>query len=190
MTTLQTASTTFPIYLWGTPLCLYHAPALEQDFFTICQENIRSYDYFEEILDFWKKIFVFSLEELGAVCSKALRHPLLDNNRVKRTCCLVMISTSLCNISLFSGCWNINDCQAGVLPGDDAFFFKSNVKICGCHHHADGDNPHYQRPEEAQVLSSLRPSCRRWGWDRCAVPSRPWTAIIIFVIIIIVIILT
>ena len=52
---------------------------------------------------FLKKIFVFSLEELGTVCSKALRHPLLDNNRVKRTCCLVMIRTPLCYMSLFSG---------------------------------------------------------------------------------------
>ena len=182
MTTLPAASTTFPIYLWGTPLCLYHAPALEQDFFTICQENIRSYDYFEEILDFWKKIFVFSLEELGTVCSKALRHPLLDNNRVKRTCCLVMIRTPLCYMSLFSGliyrwCCNFSQEQCEDL--------RITIMLI-----AHGDNHHCQRPEEDQVLSSLRPSCRRWGSDRCAVPSRPWTAIIIIVIIIIVIIIT
>ena len=107
---------------------------------------------------------------------------------VKRTCCLVMISTSLFYISLFSGCWYIDNSQADVLPGDDAIFLENKVKICECHHHDHGDNHHSQRPEEAQVLSSLRQSCRRWGWDRCAVPSRPWTAISIIVIIIIIII--
>ena len=78
MTTLPAALTTFPIYLWGTPLCLYHAPALEQDFFTICQENMRRnncYDYCEEILYFWKKSLFSHLRNLAQSAARRSATP-------------------------------------------------------------------------------------------------------------------
>ena len=121
MTTLPAASTTFPIYLWGTPLCLYHAPALEQDFFTICQENIRSYDYFEEILDFWKKYLFSHLRNLAQSAARRSATPssttTVSSGRAAWWWLAHRYAIFLCSLD-----WYIDDV---------AIFLKSNVKICG-----------------------------------------------------------